>query len=107
MKDKQGRVGLRVDGYTRACLTVIAVLLSVLIVGLWAEVPSADRAYGQVRGIGTPGVNAGQQRERMIKAIEANTAKLDRLTALFESGKAKVQVAGEGKQISVRKPKAK
>jgi len=104
MQSNRNVTVVRVDGYTRVCLTVIAVLLSVLIVGLWAEGPSADRAYGQVRSKTTPFVNAGEQRERTIKAVETNTAKLDSLIRLFETGKAKVQVAEEGNKSGVRKP---
>ncbi|HUS91853.1 MAG TPA: hypothetical protein VM695_08385 [Phycisphaerae bacterium] len=108
MNEKQNSVVVRVDGYTRACLTVIAVLMTVLIVALWAEAPSADRAFGQASSAaGVPFVNAGVQRERTIKAIQENTAKLDRLIGLFETGKAKVQVAEEAGRDGAGKPKAK
>lgn len=92
MGDKQQRVELRVDAYTRVCLTVIAALMTVLIVGLWAEGPGPVGEAGAATGI----PDSGQQRATMIKAIEANTAKLDRLINLFETGKAKVQVAQDG-----------
>jgi len=89
MSEQQKGMQVRVDAYTRVCLTVIAALLTVMIVGLWAE--QAPLA-GEVRAKdGIP--NAGAQRQVMIKALQANTAKLEELVGLFESGKAKVQVA--------------
>ena len=104
MNDKPDRVVVRVDAYTRACLTVIAVLLTVLIVGLWAEgVPAARHASAapapagaQPAPMGIP--DAGGQRDKLVKEMERATAKLDRLVSLFETGKAKVQVSAEGKE---------
>ncbi|MGB2823078.1 MAG: hypothetical protein WBF17_18990 [Phycisphaerae bacterium] len=90
MGKEQQQVHLRVDAYTRVCLTIIAALLTVLIIGLWAEgVHPAREAMG-VNGI----PDSGLQRNQMIKALEASTAKLDKLITLFESGSAKVQVVG-------------
>ena len=90
-KEKQ-RVQLRVDWYTQVCLTVIAALLTVLIIGLWADGVNPAR---EARGAG--GIpDSGLQRKQMIKALEDGTAKLDRLIGLFESGKAKVQVMEGG-----------
>lgn len=91
MSKNRQDVELRVDRYTRVCLTVIAGLLTVLILGLWADaVPSTRPALGSSSGV----PDAGQQRERTIKAVQENTAKLDRLIRLFETGTAKVQIAG-------------
>ena len=90
MENERQRVHLRVDLYTRVCLTVIAALLTVLIVGLWADgVPSSREAIGSPAGI----PDSGQQRERIIKEIQKTTAKLDRLIGLFEGGTEKVQIA--------------
>lgn len=81
-----------VDGYTRVCLTVIAVLLTVLIVGLWAEdvSPASDAHAAQAKAF----LDSSAQRKAMLKAQEQTNAKLDELTALFRSGDAKVQLAG-------------
>jgi len=99
MDARKQSVQVRVDPYTRVCLTVIAVLMTVLIVGLWADgPPSAEPAMGRARAPGTPFVNAGQQRERMIEALTKNTAKIDQLISLFQSGKARVQIADDGKR---------
>jgi len=98
MGKKQRQVNLRVDAYTRVCLTIIAGLLTVLILGLWADGVHPTREALGVNGI----PDAGLQRNKMIKAIEANTAKLEKLIALFESGKAKVQVI-EGPQKAGKK----
>ena len=103
MSDKQDRVVVRVDAYTRACLTVIAALLTVLIAALWAEgVPAARRASAAMAPGATPppmGIpDAGGQRDRLVKEMEKVTARLDRLVSLFETGKAKVLVSAEGKE---------
>lgn len=106
MSDKPDRVVVRVDGYTRVCLTVIAVLLTVLIVGLWAEgvpasrhasaAPAPTAAGATPAPMGIP--DAGGQRDKLVKEMERVTAKLDHLVSLFETGKAKVQVSAEGKE---------
>lgn len=97
---------LRVDGYTRCCLTAIVVLLTVLIVGLWAEGVRPAREACAAGGI----PNAGQQRQTMIKALQGNSEKLERLIRLFESGSAKVQLAegpAKGGQQRAPAPKAR
>ena len=104
MDERDRNIRIRVDGYTRVCLTVIAALLTVLIVGLWADgVPSARDAMGMKSGI----PDSGQQRDRMIKALERNTAQLDQLIRLFESGTAKVQVVADAGAKRETKPKKK
>ena len=82
-----------VDGYTRVCLTVIAVLLAVLIVGLWAEdvSPASDARAAPAKTF----LDSSAQRKAMLKAQEQTNAKLDELTALFRSGDAKVQLTGD------------
>lgn len=94
MDENPERVHVRVNPYTRVCLTVIAVLLTVLIVGMWAEAVPVTR---EAAATGIP--DSGRQRDKMIKELEKQTAKLDRLVRLFESGSAKVQVKdADGKQ---------
>ena len=92
MNEKQGRIQIRVDAYTRVCLTVIACLLTVLIIGLWADRgPSARDAHAADKPI----AYVGAQRQAMIRAaegIEQNTEAMKKLTRLFETGEAKVQV---------------
>ena len=94
-------VEIRVDVYTRSCLTVIAVLLTVLIVALWAQplTPAgADPAVAASPSAPAGGIpDAGRQRETMIKELENQTSKLEALTQLLETGKAKVQVVDNGK----------
>ena len=82
---------VRVDAYTRVCLTVIAVLLTVLIIGLWAqETPSAPRAHA-----GMPTVlNPQAQRYAAPEAVQETNNKLGQLISLFQSGNAKVTIAG-------------
>ncbi len=89
------KVEIRVDVYTRCCLTVIAVLLSVMIVALWAQpLPISGQAIA-APSVGIP--DSGRQRQIMIKELEKNTSKLEDLVRLFETGKAKVQVVQDGK----------
>jgi len=89
------QIRAKVDGYTRVCLTAIAVLLTVLVVGLWAEgVPSADHARAadpKVFG------DSAAQREEMTKLQKETVDKLDELITLLKSGEAKVQVIQGGK----------
>ena len=99
MGKEQKQMQLRVDAYTRVCLTIIAGLLTVLILGLWADgVHPTRQAMGASSGI----PDSGLQRNKMIKALETNTAKLERLIGLFETGKAKVQVI-EGQEKAGKK----
>ena len=82
---------LTVDTYTRVCLTLIAVLLTVLIVGLWAErAPTATEVWGAERFL-----NTGAQRAALLKAQEKTNEKLDTLLRLLESGKVKVRMISE------------
>ena len=84
---------IRVDAYTRVCLTVIAVLLSVLIVGLWAEtVPGQSRAFAQNSNPPKFMLDGAGQRKAAIEAQEKTTRKLEELITLFTTGQAKVQV---------------
>lgn len=94
---KRQEVRVKVDGYTRVCLGAIAVLLTVLVVGLWAgEWRTAQEASAQA-GL----MNAGEQRVTMIRALEAQNAKMDQLIALLKDGKAKMMVVDEdGKVVS-------
>jgi len=86
---------IQVDVYTRGCLTVIAVLLSVLIVALWAQpLPFSGQAIA-AQSAGIP--DAGRQRQIIIEELKKNTSRLDDLIRLLESGKAKVQVVQNGK----------
>ena len=88
MRHRKRNVRLVVDGYTRVCLTAVTVLLTVLVIGLWAERGepcSADQGA-------KPFMQAAVDRKATAKAIEASTAKMDELVGLFRNGQAKVQV---------------
>jgi hypothetical protein len=87
-RDRQN-VQVRVDGYTRVCLTAIAVLLTVLVVGLWAE---GVRTSREARGAVQPPFDSSKQRGDLLKAQEQTSAKLEELIGLFRSGAAKVTV---------------
>jgi hypothetical protein len=101
MSQQQRNVQVRVDTYTRVCLTVIAVLLTVLILGLWAErTPLPERAVAKSAKSGIP--DAGAQRVAMVKAVKENTDKVEELIRLFETGQAKVQVMAEEEKAGRR-----
>lgn len=90
MAKEQKTVRVRVDGYTRVCLTVIAVLLTVLIVGLWADyTPSPERAQAAKPFVET---STQVQIVQMIRAQDRTTAKIAELIALLKSGQVKVQL---------------
>ncbi len=90
MKREAGNITVQTDLYTRVCLTVIAVLLTVLIVGLWAEgVPSPapanaadDTAFGSSNAVWRD----------ILKANEQTNAKLDEIITVLKGGDVKVQV---------------
>ncbi|HAU37244.1 MAG TPA: hypothetical protein DCX07_05955 [Phycisphaerales bacterium] len=93
MGHENGNMRVQVDGYTRVCLTVIAVLLAVLIVGLWAEaVPSARPVSAAPPDtFGDP----NKQRIELVAEMKKTNDQIAELVALFRSGEAKVQVSGE------------
>ena len=81
-----------VDGYTRFLLTVIAVLLAVVAVGLWFEAPSAlPTAQAKADGLAEQ-MNPGLQLNQMVKNSEKLNASLAELNKLMVSGAVKVQV---------------
>ena len=93
MKRREMRV--KVDAYTRVCLGAIAVLLAVLVIGLWAEGTWSSRAAA-ADGI----MDAGSQRMAMIKVLDEQNTKLGELITLLKNGQAKVQVVdAEGKPV--------
>ncbi|RPI58345.1 MAG: hypothetical protein EHM48_10250 [Planctomycetaceae bacterium] len=95
MSNGKRHVVIQVDKYTRVCLTVIAALLTVVIIGLWSTaLPSASQA----RAAGDDDLfgNSGGQRQAIIKAQEQTTAKIDDLIKVLKSGEVKVQIAGGG-----------
>ncbi len=91
MEHKTQQMRVRVDGYTRLCLTAIAILLTVIVIGLWAEgVRSADQIHAA-----EPFLNSSSQRKDMIKAQEQTNAKLDQIIKLLQDGRVKVQIVSE------------
>ena len=107
MRKKKEHMEVSVDTYTRVCLTVIAVLLSILILGLWAEgTPSSNGALAA-----EPFLNTSAQRDMLIKAQDRTTQKLEELISLLQSGQVKVVIAqdstlrGGKKDVPPQKPK--
>ena len=76
-----------IDRYTKAVLTVIAVMLTLVAMGLWTdERPSVvSRAYA-----GIP--DSGQQLQQIVDSVDAIQARMDSLSAVLVSGKIKVEV---------------
>jgi hypothetical protein len=93
MNPKNERIEVKVDGYTRVCLTATAVLLTVLIVGLWATRLdiSADAHAAQPFG------DSGEQRQEFIALQRETNSKLGELVSLLRSGEAKVQLVDKAK----------
>ncbi len=92
---------VRVDGYTRLCLTAITVLLTLLVIGLWADpvaAPSrAEAASGYRDAKAKKAVEEGRwgtssAPNKMAAAQEETNKRLDTLIELFNSGKAKVRI---------------
>ncbi len=84
---EQKKMTVRVDGYTRVCLTAIAVLLTALVIGLWAEIPASVDARAA-----EPFLNTSAQREETKKAIDGTNDRLDKIIDLLKSGEIKVQM---------------
>jgi hypothetical protein len=96
-KGNQQSLRVRVDGYTQVCLTAIAVLLTVLVLGLWAD---AGRLSGQAMAQEqvsrenryTP--RSVLQLDDLVAQQQQTNQKLEQILVLLESGKVKVQVVG-------------
>lgn len=93
---------VRVDGYTRVCLTAIAVLLTVLVLGLWAE---RSPGTGEVRAA-KQFLDSSAQRNAVLKAQETTNSKLGELISLLKSGQVKVQIAKDGAAPAEGEPDA-
>ncbi|MBN1764297.1 MAG: hypothetical protein JW860_03490 [Sedimentisphaerales bacterium] len=78
-----------VDTYTRVMLTIIAVLLTLVGIGLWVETPrTTPAAYG-----GIP--DSGQQLDALLVEAKQINDSLTKINTLLTSGKVKVQVMDE------------
>ncbi len=92
MRKEDDTVHVRMDNYTRICLTVIAGLLVVLIAGLWAEhTPTTDFAEAARPTEDKP---AASREARILKAQEETAAKVAELVKLLKSGEAQVKIVG-------------
>ncbi len=102
MNRRQRKIQISIDGYTRFCLTAIMVLLTVLVIGLWADLPftpAAQAEKGSTRDSREKFRDSRSARKQMLgEQIDAmkyqkDAAKrLNELVELFESGNAKVQL---------------
>ena len=92
-------IRLKVDRYTRGCLTVIAVLLTVLIVGLWSTAlppVGVARAADDKDRFGETGTRIAAQ----LETLQSINGKLDEINKLLAGGRLKVQLVGEdGKPV--------
>lgn len=97
-------VTVRVDLYTKLCLSAIALLLTVLVVGLWAGAPlqtSAQAGTGDPLVVGAPrdtgeGIpDAGAQRMATVNGIRDTNQRLDKIISLLEGGKLRVTAVVE------------
>ncbi len=89
---------IQVDAYTRVCLTLIAALLTVLVVGLWTTaVPAPAGAQAADAKPTEPPTFAqtGTKLVEMTQTQQATNAKLDELIKLMTSGQVKVQLVGD------------
>ena len=78
---------MMIDRYTKMVLTVIAVMLTLVAIGMWHE---------QTPSVVTPvyaGIpDSGQQLQQLITSVEKIQGSMDEVVALLISGKVKVQV---------------
>ena len=97
---EQAKVEIRVDTYTRVCLTVIAVLLTVLALGLWCQAVPTVSPAGAAGPAGTADGGFGDTNARILAQLEvakATNSKLDDIAKLLTSGQIKVQVVKDEK----------
>ena len=85
---------VRVDSYTRVCLTAIACLLTIIVLGLWADVGISSHVRAQEP---VSRENRYQPRStidigEMLAQQQMTNQKLDQIIKLLENGSAKVQV---------------
>ncbi len=109
MNSTESRTTVRVDGYTRFCLTVLAVLLTLLIIGLWANdgvFPAGSSALAAPARDGVKVLtDAKVQRAAMISALEQTNRRLERILGILESGKLQVVVVErKGKKAAQNVP---
>lgn len=94
---------LRLDAYTRLCLTALIVLLSLLVGLLYAHLPSltpsAQAQQSEVKRANDPLAipNAWAQRDAQTRVIEETNKKLDKIIDLLESGQIKIIAVPEDK----------
>ncbi len=90
--ERHGRkVRWQADGYTRFCLGAMVVLMTVLIVGLWAErVPVAGPAGAAERYQPRSALDI----ENLVQVQDRTIDKLEEIRKLLASGDVKVQVVG-------------
>ena len=107
MANNQRRVSVQVDAYTRVCLTVLAALMTILIVAIWADGVNISNSAA-ARDVF---VDSSAQRNAMVAEVKKTNQKLDELISLLKSGGVKVQVlsqdakkaGGSGDGASTRK----
>ena len=84
------RLQVRVDTYTRICLSVIAVLLTVVILGLWSDgVHVSDSVQA---GSGGGFLDSAAQRKALIDNQKETNETLKQILTYLKSGKMKVVV---------------
>ncbi len=96
---------VHIDGYTRFCLSAIVVLLTVLIIGLWANGPASDVSDASAAAKAPKSssstlnlLDARAQRVGTLKAAQKTNKQLDKIIALLKSGEIRVSIADEGKK---------
>lgn len=99
MNDKENTT-VRVDGYTRLCLTAITVLLTLLVIGLWADPVGAPSRAGAAsyrdakaeKALKEGRWGTSSAPNKLAAAQGETNEKLDTLIELFNTGKAKVRI---------------
>ena len=82
------------DRYMKFIVTVIAIQLCLITLGLWKDTPMvATPAYGKIP-------DSGFQLQQLIEKVSGVQRSVDKLTVLLVSGKVKVQVVGPKKSKS-------
>ena len=89
MQPERRHTEVRADGYSRFCLTAIALLLAAAVAALWSDRPAVLPQAGAAEVLPDPGA----QRKEQTAVLREISTKLDKLLALLSSGNLKVQLA--------------
>lgn len=83
---------IALDNYSRIILTVIAVLLTLIVIPLWTDNINPDSQALAAR-TGIP--DSGQQMNELIEIMKQNSETLEKIAAILENQTLKVEIQND------------